>query len=388
MNDSHSSLSTYSIPMDSLSKTHMRLANFSLLCSAFVSNFLLSFVLLSVGRRQCSTYFLLFLMSICDCLYCAVHLSIFLTIDHYINIINHQILCPLSFFLTPFTFTGSTLFLLICLIHFITNYVRKYDTVLGQIGGRLSVVFVLAFVIIRSVLGSTSVELIILDPHKPDSHYCTIDMNTTELVEAVQNITHIFSELTDILVYLAWMAVLLVYVINLMRCKQSYFYDDMESTTQLAMAKPLSYASLLILYNNNNVDLAIPPNTVTIASDGTTTDALNTAVEGTGITVSNKRRHRDLSVIILCIACVSIVLYLPIMVGKYSTLYMAYCKRSLFDHAQMDLLQSIQHTAHSLCLSVRFIPYVLFDRRVHSFLHELVGMKCVRVDGHPLLSRS
>jgi hypothetical protein len=122
---------------DDVVNRYIRSINFLLSCTGLLFNLILTILLIFIGRRQCATYFLLISMTICDFLYCTVYVSIMLTVDQYINIINHQIICPLSFFLTPFTFTGSTLLLFICLLHFITNYVRRYDTILGQLGGRL-----------------------------------------------------------------------------------------------------------------------------------------------------------------------------------------------------------------------------------------------------------
>ena len=365
---------------DALFNKYIRLTNFALLCSGFLFNLFLFVILLAVGRRECTTYFLLILMTLCDCLYCLVHLAITLTVDQYINIINHQILCPLSFFLTPFTFTGSILLLLICLVHFITNYVRKYDTTLGQIGGRLSFVFVLAFIIIRSVLGSTSVELVSLDQSSSDLQYCTIDLNTPTIVETVQNITHIFAEVTDILVYLGWIAVALIYLVNLIRCKESYFYDQ----RSVSIVKPVSYASLLIVHNNpgdttRRESLAVLP----IES----TEILNTSHETGTTAVTNKQKHCDVSLIVLTIAFVSIFFYLPIMISKYSTMFLAYRGKPLFSDRYTALLQILQHTAHLFCLSFRFVPYFLFDKRIRKYVHQLVGMQCVRMDSQEVRSR-
>ena len=162
------------MPEDSFGK-YMRSLNSIFACAGVLSNAFLLIILFLIGRRQCATYFVLMIMTVCDFIYCINYTSMWLTNDYHLNIVNHQILCPLSFFLSPFSLTGSTLLLLISLLHLVTNYRRKYDTVLGQLGGRLSVVFVIAFIMIRSVLGSTSIALV-TDPTQPSNLFCTIDM--------------------------------------------------------------------------------------------------------------------------------------------------------------------------------------------------------------------
>ena len=360
-----------SIENDGLFNKYMRSINFILSCTGLLCNLLLITVLLVIGRRQCATYFLLLIMTICDFLYCAVYLSIALTVDQYLNIINHQIICPLSFFLTPFTFTGSTLLLFICLLHFITNYVRKYDTILGQIGGRLSVVFVLAFLIIRSVLGSTSIELIIPDPNLPHIKYCTIDMNTPTLVATVQKINHIFAEVTDILVYIGWMIILLIYISKLVCCKNLYSYDQSNSTLS-SIVRPVSYASLLIM--NNNINHGQQMITTTIDSP----DILN---------ITNKKRHNDVSLIIVLISLISILFYLPVMIIKYSTMYLVLFDKLLLKENQIIFLQVFQHTAHLFCLTIRFLPYFIFDKRIHLLIKQLIGMKCMNINRRKILSK-
>jgi hypothetical protein len=355
--------------------TYMRYINFILSCTGVGFNLLLIILFFFTGRRQCTTYFLLLLMSICDFLYCTVYLSIILTVDQYLNIINHQIICPLSFFLTPFTFTGSTLLLFICLLHFITNYVRKYDTIIGQIGGRLSVVFVLAFIIIRSVLSSTSIELVTPYPTMPQIKYCTIDMNTPPLVASVQKINHIFAEVTDILVYIGWIIIVLIYFISLIPCIKHYLYNHTEPNLS-PIDKPFSFASLLAVNNNNNPRQHV----VTMSIDSS--DITN---EPTIIT--NKERHNDISLIILSISFISIIFYLPIMISKYSTMYLVYRNKPLLIHEQTYFLQIIQHTAHLFCLSIRFLPYFIFDKRIHLFLRQMIGMKCMKIERRKTLSR-
>jgi hypothetical protein len=360
-----------SIENDELFNKYMRSINFILSCTGLFSNLLLIIVLLLIGRRQCATYFLLILMALCDFLYCIVYISIALTVDQYINIINHQIICPLSFFLTPFTFTGSTLLLFICLLHFITNYVRQYDTILGQLGGRLSVIFVLAFIIIRSVLSSTSIELIVPDSHNPHIKFCTIDMNTPTLVATIQKINHIFAEVTDILVYLGWIIILLIYIIKVIRCKKSYSYDQTDITLS-RMVQPFSYASLLIVSNNINHDQHV------VATARNSSDLLNIPHEiTTTAVITNKQRHNDVSLIILSISLLSIIFYLPIMITKYSTMYFFYSNKLLLQEGQIIFLQIFQHTAHLFCLSVRIFPYFLFDKRIRLCFNQMFGMKCM-----------
>ncbi|CAF0798674.1 unnamed protein product [Adineta steineri] len=358
---------------------YMRSINFILSCTGLLFNFFLIIILLLIGRRQCATYFLLILMTICDFLYCTVYVSIVLTVDQYINIINHEILCPLSFFLTPFTFTGSTLLLFICLIHFITNYVRRYDTVLGQIGGPLSVVFVLAFIIIRSVLGSTSVELIILDPNVPKMRFCTIDMNTPPIVATVQHINHIFAEVTDILVYIGWIIVLIIYLINLICCKKSSFCTQTELNTSSSMPKPLSFTSLLV--HNNNI-INHEQNTLSMTLE--LSDILNLTNE---IILTNKQRHHDVSLIIISTSIISVIFYLPIMISKYSTMYSVYREQTFLTDDQAFFLQILQHTAHLFCLSIKFLPYLIFDKRIHLFINQLIGIKCMKIQRRKTLSR-
>ncbi|CAF3416372.1 unnamed protein product, partial [Rotaria sp. Silwood2] len=285
-------LTTLSIPLtngESFSK-YMRLINLTLSSSGILCNSILLIILFLLNRQQCTTYFLLILMTMCDFLYCTVYTSIILTIDNYLNIINHQILCPLSFFLTPFTFTGSTLLLFICLLHFITDYIRKYNTILGQIGGRLSVVFVFAFAIIRSVLGSTSIELV-SDPRMPQIQHCTIDMNTPDLVTKVQNINYIFAEVTDILVYIGWIIIIIIYFISLIRHK---LLLKKENETN---SKRSPFVSFLLVSKSRQ------ENIISINQERLT----------------NKKRHHYVSLIILSISIMSILFYLPVMINKFIT---------------------------------------------------------------------
>jgi hypothetical protein len=335
---------TVSIPIMNadLFNKYMRLINLILSCTGVLSNFILLIILLSLGRHQCTTYFILILMAVCDFLYCTVYTSILLTIDYYLNVINHQIICPLSFFLTPFTFTGSTLLLFICLIHFITNYIRKYETILGQIGGRLSVVFVFAFIIIRSVLGSTSIELI-SDSSMPHIQHCTIDMNTPEIVTKIQTINHIFAEVTDMLVYIGWIIIILIYFISLIHYKRG---KETKRTSSL-------FVSFL------NVKKPEQENCSSIHQKRLT----------------NKQRHNDVSLIILSISLISILFYLPVMTNKFTTMNLIYRGKTFLTDRQIFFLQIIQQTTHLFCLTIRFIPYFLFDKRIHLFLHQMIGMK-------------
>ena len=368
MNLNESNFSSSSI-VEQILTHYSRTTNFTLLFTGFLFNLLLFIILLLVGRRECTTYFLLKLMSLCDFLYCLVHLSILLTIDQYVNIINRQILCPLSFFLTPFTFTGSTLLLLICLLHFITRYVRKYDTVLGQISGRLSVIFILAFILIRSILGSTSVELLSVEPHTPDVYHCTIDLNTPPLVDAVQKIVHVFAELTDILVYIGWAIIIFGYFINLIRCKPSYFYDPVSSTA----VKPFSYSSSMVLFQNNSSDIDHQHGIVVIPMESI--DGANSPNEVIRPQITNKQRHSDLSLIVLSIGIVSIFLYFPNIFFKYSMLHQAVFDHHLLNFETNQILQHMQQISHLFCLSLRILPYIFFDRRLHLFLHQLFGIQ-------------
>jgi hypothetical protein len=311
---------------------NIRLINLAFSCTGILNNFILLIILFRLNRHQCTTYFILILMTICDFLYCTVYTSILLTIDYYLNIINHQILCPLSFFLTPFTFTGSTLLLFICLLHLITNYIRRYDTILGQIGGRLSVVFVFAFVIIRSVLGSTSIELI-TDSSMPHIQHCTIDMNTPDIVTKIQNINHIFAELTDILVYIGWIILLIIYLISLISCKKSNETN--------------SFVSFLIERKNHE-------------------------------RLTNKQRHKNISFIILSITFISIIFYLPVMTNKFTTMNLTYLGRTFLNDQQIIFLQIIQQTTHLFCLTIRFLPYFIFDKQIRLVFHRMIGMKIQR----------
>ncbi|CAF0778247.1 unnamed protein product [Rotaria sp. Silwood1] len=378
---------TIPITMESehLFNKYMRLINFILSCTGLLFNLLLVIMLLSIGRRQCATYFLLILMAICDFLYCSIYVSIILTAHQYINIINHQIMCPLSFFLTPFTFTGSTLLLFICLLHLMTNYVRKYDTILGQLGGRLSVVFVLAFIIIRSVLGSTSIELVVLDPDKPQIRFCTIDTNTPIIVATVQKINHIFAEVTDILIYIGWIIILFIYFISLFRCKK--FHSNDQTNSLSLIDKPLSYTSLLTNNNNNNNNsVNNGQNMVTMPMESL--DMLNVTNQPTVTAIiNNKQRHNDISSIVLSISLISVILYLPIMVFKYVTMYRVYRDKALLTEQHMYFLQLFQHTAHLICLSIRFLPYFIFDKRISVFMNHMIGMKCMKIESERTLSR-
>lgn len=340
-------LTTLSVPLFNINlfDKYMRLINLTFSCTGVVSNFILLIILLKLKRHQCTTYFLLTLMTLCDFLYCTVYTSIILTIEQYLNLINYQIICPLSFFLTPFTFTGSTLLLFISLLHFTTNYKRRYDTVLGQIGGRLSVVFVFAFVIIRSVLSSTSIELI-SDPTTPHIQHCTVDMNTPEIVSKVQNINHIFAEVTDILVYLGWIVLLFIYLISLIRRKKSPETNSKSS----------SFVSFLIVKKDRNENL----------------------ISASQERLTSKQRHNDISLIILLISLISIICYLPVMTNKFLTMNFIYHERSFLSAKQIVFIQVIQQTTHLFCLTIRFIPYFIFDKRIRLFFHQMIGMKIER----------
>ena len=353
---------------------NMRLVNFVLSCTGVFCNFTLFIVLLLIGRRQCTTYFLLLLMTGCDFLYCVDYVSIVLTVEHYMNIINYQILCPLSFFLTPFTFTGSTLLLLICLLHFITNFVRKYDTILGQIGGRLSVVFVLAFILIRSVLNSNSVELIIVDSIVPPQRFCTIDMNIPAIVEAVQKFNHIFAEVTDILIYIGWISIVMIYVINSIRCRRSYLYDENDPELS-STAQPTSFASLCMTHNSSQHTHC---RASTVALEMNSTDLFTTVNETAAVLpITNKQRHRSVSLIIVSISCLSIALYLPNIIYKYSIICSTYYQYAPFSEKHTLVWRTLQQSAHLLCLSIRFLPYFVFEKRIHSLLTSMIGIKCM-----------
>ncbi|CAF1426421.1 unnamed protein product [Adineta ricciae] len=319
---------------------YIRLINLCVSCIGVLTNSILLIVLLLLRRHQCTTYFLLIIMTLCDCLYCVVYASILLTIESYVNIINHQILCPLSFFLTPFTFTGSTLLLFVCLLHLITNYARHYDSVLGQIGGRLSVVFIFAFIIIRSVLGSTSINLV-ADAQSPNVHNCIIDINTNELVTRIQNINHIFAEVTDILVYLGWIVLLVIYLF---------------SSKSSSQRKTIQSVKFLITKSTRQETLLV----------------------NTDERLTSKERHRDISVIILVIGFMSITLYLPIIISKFVTLELTYRYKTILSDRQIFVLQIVQQVAHLFCLTIRFVPYVFFDKRIYSYIHQSIGMKIQR----------
>lgn len=312
----------------------IRLINLILSSTGIASNLILLIILFCLRRQRCTTYFILILMSICDFLYCAVYTSILLTIDSYLNVINHQILCPLSFFLTPFTFTGSTLLLFICLLHLITNYIRRYDTILGQIGGRLSVVFVFAFVIVRSVLGSTSIELI-SDLSSPHIQYCTVDMNTPEIVTKIQTINHIFAEVTDILVYIGWIILFCL-----------YFFSS------IPRRKP-------------------PRTTVRFLTE-------NKSSQENEDFINNKQRHHDVSLIILSISIISIIFYFPVMINKFLTMTMMYFRPAFLNDPQIFILHVIQQTMHLFCLTIRCLPYIFFDRNIRALIHPIIGMKIQR----------
>ncbi|CAF4071535.1 unnamed protein product [Rotaria sordida] len=329
---------------ESFSK-YMRLINLTLSSSGILCNSILLIVLLLLNRHQCTTYFLLILMTMCDFLYCTVYTSILLTVENYINIINHQILCPLSFFLTPFAFTGSTLLLFICLIHFITNYVRKYNTVLGQIGGRLSVVFVFAFTIIRSVLGSTSIELV-SDSRMPHIQQCSIDMNTPDLVTKVQEINHIFAEVTDILVYIGWIIILIIYIISLIQKKLLKKNSETNRKTS-------PFVSFLIVSKNRQENI--------------------TSINQERLT--NKKRHHNVSLIIILISIISILFYFPVILNKFITMNFIFHYKTFLTAQQSFFLQIIQQTTHLFCLTIRFIPFILFDKRINSIIHHMIGMK-------------
>lgn len=302
------------------------LINLVLSSIGILTNSILLIILLRFRRHQCTTYFLLTLMTIFDLVYCLVYISILLTNHSYLNLINHQILCPLSFFLSPFTFTGSTLLLFICLVHLITNFTRHYDTFLGQIGGRLSIVFVLAFILIRSVLGSTSIELI-SDPSSPHTQYCTIDMNTPDIVVKVQNLNQMFAEVTDILVYIGWMSLLLIYFNSLISCKKSNIFY-----------------SIFLLKSSSQQK-------------------------------RNQNRHRHVSLIIIFISLLSLICYLPVMINKLIAIIYLYFSYEVLSSSNIFYLQIVQQTTHLFCLAIRFLPYFLFDKQMKSIFKKCIRMK-------------
>lgn len=323
----------------------MRLINLIISCSGILCNLILLIIVFQRNLHQCTTYFVLLLMILFDLIYCIVYTSILLTIDEYINLINHQILCPLSFFLTPFTFTGSTLLLFICLLHLITNYNRRYDTILGQIGGRLSVVFVFAFIIIRSVLGSTSIELI-NDGRIENIQHCTIDMNTPSIVTKVQNINHIFAEVTDIILYIGWIILFIIYLISKISSKKS---NEINS-------KSSSFVSFLIIKKDREEAI------LSLNKDR----------------LRNKKRHKNVSLIILSISLLSIIFYFPVMLNKFVTMNLIYREKTFLNEEGIIFLQIIQQTTHLFCLTIRFIPYFLFDKRIQLFFHQIIGFKFQR----------
>lgn len=362
MFNNESNSSAYIIVDENQFMKYMRSSHFVLLCMGSLFNLLLVKLLTRSRRRKCTTLLLLTLMALCDCVYCSVNLSIKLTIDQYINIINHQILCPLSFFLIPFTFTGSTLLLLICLIHLASNYIRKYDTISGQLCGPLSAVFILAFVLIRSVLGTTSVELLVIDPKMSDLHYCTIDMNTTLIVNIMQDVVHVFADVTDIFIYLLWIIIALKFLVNVIRSKHS----PSERISLSAATRTQMKRRAVIVYDGDDLCQEKKTTTINIPIKMSTALTKNTSL--------NKYRHSTMSLIILSITICSTLLYLPIMIGKYSTLHLIFFEKPLFDSFQTNMLQTLQNTAHSLCLSIRFLPYILVNRRIRRFVVRICGI--------------
>lgn len=306
------------------------LINLILSSSGVVTNLILLTFLLYLARHRCTTYFLLTLMTVFDFIYCLVYLSILLTNQSYLNLINHQILCPLSFFLSLFTFTGSILILFICLIHLITHYVRRYNTFLGQITGRLSIVFVFAFILIRSVLGSTSIELV-SDPSISDIKYCTVDMNTPEIVSKVQNFNQIFAEVTDILVYIGWIVMLIHYFFSLINCQKSNAF----------------YSIFFLKISSKTAEQHL----------------------------MNSHRHRHVSLIIITITIFSIICFLPVMINKLVSMIYIYLNPTIFYTEHIIFLQMIHQTTHLFCLAIRCIPYFLFDQQMRSCLTKCIPFR-------------
>jgi hypothetical protein len=239
----------------------------------------------------------------------------------------------------------------------------------------------LAFILIRSVLGSTSIELIIPDPSMPHLQFCTIDMNTPTIVATVQKINHIFAEVTDILVYLGWIVILIIYFITISPCKKSSSFYGRERNSS-SMVKPLSFASILLL---NNINPHRRPSIDVINMELTD---MSSITNETTITTTNKQRHNDVSLIILIISLISIIFYLPIMIYKYSTIYFVYRDKALLTDQQTFFLQISQHTAHLFCLSIRFLPYFIFDKRIRLFIKEMIGIKCMKIEKRRTLSRT
>ncbi|CAF4632338.1 unnamed protein product, partial [Rotaria magnacalcarata] len=69
-------------------------------------------------------------------------------------------------------------------------------------------------------------------------------MNTPSIVATIQKLNHIFAEVTDILIYISWILILLLYCINVIRRKKYHTSDHTDPSS--LMGKPLSYTSSMI----------------------------------------------------------------------------------------------------------------------------------------------
>jgi hypothetical protein len=176
-------------------------------------------------------------------------------------------------------------------------------------------------------------------------------MNVPEIVIKVQNVNHIFSEVTDILVYIGWIIIILIYFISSIQWQTSSKKSRMRTNR-----KSNPFVSLFIVKKTRE------ENFVGINHERLT----------------NKQRHNDVSLIILSIGLLSIILYFPVMTNKFTTMNLTYLGKTFLTDRQIIVLQILQQTTHLFCLTIRFIPYFIFDKRICSFLHEMIGMKILK----------
>jgi hypothetical protein len=148
---------------------------------------------------------------------------------------------------------------------------------------------------------------------------------------------------TDILVYIGWIILLSLYLISLIPRKKSNKPNQNRK----------SFVSFLIVKKNQQKTIV-------------TTDQER---------ITNKQRHNDVSLIILSISLISVLFYLPVMINKFLTMNIIHREKMFLNEQQIFYLQIIQQTSHLFCLTIRFIPYFIFDKRIRLFFHRMIGMK-------------
>jgi hypothetical protein len=66
------------------------------------------------------------------------------------------------------------------------------------------------------------------------------------------------------------------------------------------------------------------------------------------------------------------------MTNKFTTMNIIHPGKTFLNDEQTFLLQVIQQTTHLFCLTIRFLPYFIFDKKIRLFFHRMIGMKIQR----------